>query len=160
MPVPVEILRRVPLLAEVEEAELAELAARFRERVYDQGSPMVSRGSSGTGFFIIAEGEAVVDAGSGKTSLLCKHDFFGEVALIDGGRRSAGITAMTNMRCWGISRNEFRTFVKQHPEVAWRMLETLAARLRAADAAAPRVAPPSPRRRRFALRRRHPTGAH
>jgi CRP-like cAMP-binding protein len=36
------------------------------------------------------------------------------------------------MRCWGISRNEFRAFVKGHPEVAWALLETLATRLRSA----------------------------
>src|SRR3954468_24754453 len=136
MGAPIEDLRRVPLLSAVDESELAELAGRFCERVYDRGAPVTSRGSSGTGFFIIAEGEATVDAGKGKAARLRKHDFFGEVALIDGGRRSAGITAETNMRCWGISRNEFRAFVKQHPEVAWRVLETLAARLRAADSAA------------------------
>jgi CRP/FNR family transcriptional regulator, cyclic AMP receptor protein len=153
MAVPVQILRRVPLLAEVEEAELGALAERFCDRVYDAGAPVVSRGSSGTGFFIIAEGEATVDQAAGKAARLRRHDFFGEVALIDGGRRSAGITAVTNMRCWGISRNEFRMFVKQHPEVAWRMLETLAARLRAADSNA-RTVGPTPPRRRWSLRRR------
>ena len=138
MGAPVQLLRRVPLLAAVDDSELGDLAERFCERSYDRGAPIVSRGSSGVGFFIIAEGEATVDAGGAKFAHLGKHDFFGEVALIDGGRRSADITAETNVRAWGISRNEFRRFVKQHPEVAWRMLEVLAARLRAADAAAPK----------------------
>ena len=154
MAVPVQILRRVPLLAEVDEVELAELAERFCDRVYDAGAPVVSRGSSGSGFFIIAEGEATVDAAAGKSARLRRHDFFGEVALIDGGKRSAGITAVTNMRCWGISRNEFRTFVKQHPEVAWAMLETLAARLRSTNATTPKAPATPPRRRRWALRHR------
>ena len=71
---------------------------------------------------------------------LRRHDFFGEVSLIDGGRRSADITAETNMRCWGISKAEFEAFVKTHPEVAWALLEGLVARLRATnrDAARPR----------------------
>jgi CRP-like cAMP-binding protein len=150
MGVPPELLRRVPLLARLEDDELAELAAQFRERVYDRGAPVVSRGSSGSGFFIIAEGEAVVGTAERPRARLRKHDFFGEVALIDGGRRSADITAETNLRCWGISQREFRAFVKRNPQVAWSLLEVLAARLRAAEAAAAaRAAPPAPRRLRW-----------
>jgi CRP/FNR family transcriptional regulator, cyclic AMP receptor protein len=136
MAVPVDLLRRVPLLEGLADDDLAELATRFRERVYDAGAPVVSRGSSGAGFFVIAEGEARVGAVDRPAARLGRHDFFGEVALIDGGRRSADITAVTNLRCWGISQREFRAFVKQHPEVAWALLEVLVARLRAAEAAA------------------------
>jgi CRP-like cAMP-binding protein len=131
MTAPVDVLRRVPLLEGLDDDELAALSARFRERSYDRGAPVVSRGSSGAGFFIIAEGKAVVSAGGRVTARLRRHDYFGEVSLIDGGRRSADITAETNMRCWGISRREFETFVKSHPEVAWTLLEGLVARLRA-----------------------------
>jgi CRP-like cAMP-binding protein len=147
MGVPVDLLRRVPLLAGLADDELTELAGRFRERVYDAGAPVTSRGSAGAGFFVIAEGEALVGSTERPTGRLRKHDFFGEVALIDGGRRSADITAATNMRCWGISQREFRTFVKQHPEVAWALLEVLVARLRAAESAAAGRGRPSPRRR-------------
>jgi CRP-like cAMP-binding protein len=145
MGAPVEVLRRVPLLAGVEDDDLAALAERFRERAYDRGAPVVSRGSSGDGFFIIGEGDATVLKGGLPAGRLGKHDCFGEVALIDGGRRSADIVADTNMYCWGISRNEFRTFVKDHPEVAWSLLQTLAARLRATD----KPPPPSATRRRW-----------
>jgi CRP-like cAMP-binding protein len=135
MGLPVDVLRRVPLLQGLPESDLAELAARFRERHYDRGAPVVSRGSAGAGFFIIADGEATVSVGGRVTSRLRRHDYFGEVSLIDGGRRSADITAETHMRCWGVSKDEFRVFVTQHPEVAWALLEVLVARLRAAEAA-------------------------
>src|SRR2546423_3969002 len=105
MGVPVELLRRVPLLSTVDDAELSALAERFCERVYDRGAPVVSRGSSGAGFFIIAEGEASVQAGGATVARLRKNDFFGEVALIDGGGRPAGITARTNKPGWGGSRH-------------------------------------------------------
>jgi Na+:H+ antiporter len=147
MGVPVDLLRRVPLLSGLADDELAELAGRFRERVYDAGAPVTTRGGTGAGFFLIAEGEAVVGAADRPTARLGRHDFFGEVALIDGGRRSADITATTNMRCWGISQGEFRTFVKQHPEVAWALLEVLVARLRSAEAAASGRERPRRRRR-------------
>jgi CRP-like cAMP-binding protein len=136
MGVPVELLRRVPLLAGLGDDELTALAARFRERVYDAGAPVTTRGGTGAGFFVIAEGEALVGRSDRPTARLGRHDFFGEVSLIDGGRRSADITAVTNLRCWGISQREFRAFVKQHPGVAWALLEVLVARLRAAEAAA------------------------
>jgi CRP-like cAMP-binding protein len=145
MGVPVDLLRRVPLLAGLSDEDRAALAARFRERVYDAGAPVTTRGGTGAGFFLIAEGEAIVGAPDRPTARLGRHDFFGEVALIDGGRRSADITAATNMRCWGISQGEFRSFVKQHPEVAWPLLEVLVARLRTAEAAAAGLARP-PRR--------------
>jgi CRP/FNR family cyclic AMP-dependent transcriptional regulator len=133
MAVPIDVLRRVPLLEGLRDEDLAELSGRFREHSYDRGAPVVSRGSSGTGFFIIAEGKAVVSLRGEVSARLGKHDYFGEVSLIDGGQRSADITAETNMRCWGISKKEFETFVKHHPEVAWALLERLVARLRAAE---------------------------
>jgi CRP-like cAMP-binding protein len=105
---------------------------------------VVSRGSSGDGFFIVAEGEATVLKAGVPVGQLRKNDCFGEVALIDGGRRSADIQADTNMRCWGISRKTFKAFVQEHPEVSWALLETLARRLRASDR--PQPAPARPRR--------------
>jgi CRP-like cAMP-binding protein len=145
MGVPVDVLRCVPLFSNLQDEELAELAGRFRERIYDAGAPVVSRGSAGSGFFVIAEGEAVVGRRGNPKARLRKHDFFGEISLIDGGRRSADITAETNMRCWGIAQREFRVFVKQHPEVAWTLLEVLVARLRAAESGAASGASGTPR---------------
>jgi len=142
MAVPAQALRRVPLLRGLGDDELAELGARFRERVYDRGAPVVSAGSSGVGFFIIAEGRATVSVSRRPTAELGRHDFFGEMSLIDGGRRSADITAATDLRCWGISKAEFERFVKAHPDVAWALLEGLVARLRDANRNVPR-----PRRR-------------
>src|SRR3954452_25357866 len=152
MGVPVELLRRVPLLAGLADDELTELAARFRERMCDAGAPVTTRGGTGAGFFVIAAGEAIVGPSDRPKARLRRHDFFGEVALSDGGRRSADITAASNMRCWGISQREFRAFVKQHPEVAWALLEVLVARLRAAEAAAAGRGRPA-RRRRWGRRR-------
>jgi CRP-like cAMP-binding protein len=153
MAVSVDDLRRVPLLHGVSDRDLADLSTRFRERAYDRGAPVVSRGSAGVGFFIIAEGEATVGSGS-RSARLRKHDFFGDITLIDEGRRSANITAATNLRCWGISRSDFRKFVKEHPDVAWSLLEHLVARLRASELAAQNASPTTTHSRRRYLRRR------
>jgi hypothetical protein len=90
MGVLVDVLRRVPLFRELADDDLTRLAARARERSYDRDAPVTSRGSSGAGFFIIAEGEAIVGSGARGTRLR-KHDFFGEIALIDGGREDVPV---------------------------------------------------------------------
>jgi CRP-like cAMP-binding protein len=57
------------------------------------------------------------------------------MALLDtGGQRSASITAGDGLRCAGMTAWNFKPFVKDHPEVAWALLKTLAQRLRAAEA--------------------------
>jgi CRP/FNR family transcriptional regulator len=60
-------------------------------------------------------------------------DYFGEIALIDNGPRSATIVATTDLRCRGMTAWEFRPFVQEHPEMAWHLLESLVARLREAE---------------------------
>src|SRR5256885_17190735 len=107
MGVPVELLRRVPLLSTVDDAELADLAGRFCERGFDRGSPVVSRGSSGAGFFIIAQGEAPVHAGDKTVARLGKGAFFGEGAPTDRGGRSRALPPPPHTRCSGLPSHEF-----------------------------------------------------
>jgi CRP-like cAMP-binding protein len=61
-------------------------------------------------------------------------DYFGEIALIDEGTRSASITAATDVTAYGLTSWEFKPFVEDHPQVAWTLLRTMAERLRAAQA--------------------------
>ena len=65
---------------------------------------------------------------------LSSGDYFGEIALIDEGTRSATITAATDVTAYGMTSWEFKPFVEDHPQVAWALLKTLAQRLRAAQA--------------------------
>jgi len=61
---------------------------------------------------------------------LSSGDYFGEIALIDEGTRSATITAATDVTAYGMTSWEFKPFVEDHPQVAWALLKTLAQRLR------------------------------
>jgi CRP-like cAMP-binding protein len=130
MGAPLGLLKRVSLLASLTDGELAQLAERFRERRCDRGCPATSEGSGGVGFFVIAQGEATVRVHGEVVRRLGPGDHFGEVAVIDGGRRSAQIVADTNVLCYGLPAAEFRSLVKQHPQVAWALLETIVSRLR------------------------------
>ena len=130
MSAPVETLRDVPLFAGLEERDLEQLARQMHERRFPEGAEVTSEGAGGAGFFVIAEGNADVAVGGEHRASLGPGDFFGEIALIDTGVRSASITAATDLLCYGMTPWEFRPFVEDHPQVAWGLLKTLARRTR------------------------------
>ena len=82
---------------------------------------------------MIEDGNATVSIDGKIVRTLGPGEYFGEIALIDSGPRSATIVASTDLRCQGITAWEFRPFIEEHPEVAWALLETLASRLRDAE---------------------------
>ena len=134
MSAPVEALRKVPLFSELDEDDLGRLANQMKERRFAEGSPMTSEGAGGAGFFVISEGNATVSVGGDVRTTLGPGDYFGEIALIDEGTRSASITAATDVTAYGLTSWEFKPFVEDHPQVAWALLRTMAERLRAAQA--------------------------
>lgn len=132
---PADALRDVPLLAGLGDRERQRLAGELHERRFSEGSTVVSEGATGTGFFVIAEGDASVSVAGETRAQLGQGDYFGEMALIDEGTRSATIVAATDLLCYGMTPWEFRPFVESHPEVAWTLLQNLSRRLRGAQSA-------------------------
>lgn len=126
-------LARVPLFAGVDPKSLKRLAKQMSERSFSEGSVVATEGQSGVGFFLIEEGNATVSIGDERIRSLGPGDYFGEIALIDDGPRSATVVAATDLRCRGMSAWEFRPFVQEHPEFAWPLLVTLVSRLREAQ---------------------------
>jgi CRP/FNR family transcriptional regulator, cyclic AMP receptor protein len=133
MSAPVDALRNVPLFRDLDEDDLGRLATQMKERRFAEGSPMTSEGTGGVGFFVIGDGNATVSVGGEVKTTLGPGDYFGEIALIDEGTRSATITAATDVTAYGLTPWEFRPFVEDHPQVAWALLKTLAQRLRVAQ---------------------------
>ncbi len=129
----VESLKGVPLFAAVGDKALGRLAKVMRESRFNEGDAITTEGRSGVGFFLIEDGNATVSLRGEIVRTLGPGDHFGEIALIDQGPRSATVTATTDLRCRGMAAWEFRSFVQEHPEVAWPLLETLASRLRDAE---------------------------
>jgi CRP/FNR family cyclic AMP-dependent transcriptional regulator len=133
MPAPEELIRQVPLFSTLGKKELQGLASTMKERDFDVGDTIASEGATGIGFFIIDEGEATVSVHGDEVGTLKHGDTFGEVALIDDGARTATITAKTPLKCYGITSWEFRPLVESNSALAWKMLETMAKRLRDAE---------------------------
>jgi CRP/FNR family cyclic AMP-dependent transcriptional regulator len=129
----VETLGVVPLFQGVKPKELKKLANRMQERGFNEGEEITAQGKTGIGFFVIEDGNATVSIDGKIIRTLGPGEYFGEIALIDSGPRSATIVATTDLRCQGITAWEFRPFIEEHPEVAWPLLETLASRLRDAE---------------------------
>ena len=130
---PVELLQRVPLFEDFERGDLERLSRSFKQRVFDAGSTVADEGRTGAGFFVIENGEASVSVRGSGRGKLGPGDYFGEIALIDDGARSATVTADSELRCYGLTSWEFRPLVEGNASIAWKLLETMAKRLRAAQ---------------------------
>ena len=134
MSAPVEVLQNVQLFSTLEQEDMEELARQLHERRFPEVGEVTTEGSTGAGFFVIAAGNAEVLVGGEHRATLGPGDYFGEVALIDDGVRSASIVAATDLLCYGLTPWEFRPFVEEHPKVAWALLQALARRIRESQA--------------------------
>ena len=124
-----ELLRRVPLFADLDGRELDEVVTSLKERSYSAGETVVSEGRPGIGFFVIADGEAVVSVRGEERARLGPGDYFGEIALIAESERTATVTAETDLRCLGLTSWEFRPLVERNGSIAWKLLQALARKL-------------------------------
>lgn len=129
-----DLIRGVPLFSELDDKTVANLTAEFIERHFDAGEAVATEGVDGLNFFVVASGEATVTVHGEKVGSLSRGDAFGEVALVDKSARSATVTADTPMVAYALPVWSFRPFVEQRPELAWKLLEILAERLRSAQA--------------------------
>ncbi len=133
MAAPIELLRRVPLFDEFPRRDLERLAQTFKERTFEAGDQIATEGKAGIGFFVIEDGEAAVTVGGEPRATLRAGDYFGEIALIDEGVRTATVTATTRLRCHGLTAWDFRPLVETNAALAWVLLKAMAKRLRAAE---------------------------
>jgi len=130
----VDSLREVPLFAELANRDLKRLADSMQEKSFEAGKEIVTEGKGGVGFFVILEGTARVSQGGEDRGRLAVGDYFGEMALIDGDDRTATVHADTALRCAAMTSWNFRPFVKDHPDIAWTLLNSLVKRVREAQA--------------------------
>jgi CRP-like cAMP-binding protein len=129
-----ETLAKVPLFAGLEQRDLARIADSFKERNYAAGDTIAAEGQGGAGFFVIADGTAKVTIRGDARGTLGPGDYFGEIALIDEGARTATVTAESDLRTYAMTFWEFRPIVETDARIAWKLVQALAHKLREADA--------------------------
>lgn len=130
---PVEVLQRVPIFADLNKREVRQIARLFKERRFSAGETVAREGSGGAAFFLIDSGTATVSVRGQPRGGLGPGDYFGEIALIDGGPRSATVTATTDLVCFGLTFWDFRPLVQENAAIGWKLLQSLAKKLRAAE---------------------------
>ena len=118
-----ELLAGLDIFSELNKRGLNELTASMKQLRYQPGHAMVTEGDSGVGFFVISEGTASVSVEGAEVTTLGPGDYFGEIALLTGGKRTATVTPLSELTCWGIPAWTFRPFVAAHPELASRLRE-------------------------------------
>jgi CRP-like cAMP-binding protein len=129
-----ERLRDIPLFAELGDDALEQVARVATEFEAAEGHVLVERGQDGAGMFVLEEGTVAVELPGGRTLLRGPGEFFGELALLGSGVRTARVQATTQVRCLALGRSDFARLLEEEPRIAVAMLPVLARRL--ADAVA------------------------
>lgn len=126
-------LRLVPLLARVEDAALAELAARMVVENWEAGRVVVREGEQGDRFYVIARGRVEVSLHVGGTvrhmAVLDDGDFFGEQALLAGARRTATVRTLTPCLLLVLERAAFEGVARAYPALQAAVAQAAAQRL-------------------------------
>ena len=131
---PTELLAQIPLFGGLSHSELERIGRSFKERRFSAGDTVAAEGAGGVGFFVIGEGTASVDVHGEQRGRLGPGDYFGEIALIDDqARRTATITADSDLTCYGLTSWEFRPLVETNAQIAWKLLQVMAKRLRESE---------------------------
>jgi signal transduction histidine kinase len=131
-------LQQVPFLQPLTDDQIALLIQRGTRLLVPAGKTLFSKGDHGHCMYLILSGRVQVymDAGEGQTlvlSLLEPGDFFGEMALIDGGPRSAGALTVGSCELFVLERADFLDLLSMSPEMLSRLFAGLTERLRATD---------------------------
>ena len=133
----VDFLNRVPLFRGLKKRQLERLAKRFVPREYVAGEAIVTQDKGGEGIFIIVSGQAEAireraDGAKVVVNTFGPTDFFGELALLDDGLRTASVVATEATQCLALTRWDFLAALKQDVDMAITILEELAKRFRMA----------------------------
>jgi CRP-like cAMP-binding protein len=129
----VEQLKRVALFSACTREELELIDAATTELRFVAGQTLARQGKTGHEFVVIVEGSARVEIGDQTVARIEAGDFFGEIALLDGGPRTATVIAETDLVAEVIGQQEFGVLIERSPHLAKKLLVGLARRLRAAD---------------------------
>lgn len=133
----VAFLHRVPLFQGLKDRQYEVLARRFVERTYKNGDCIVTQGQGGEGFFLVQSGkaEAVRELADGSRHVVNTFgptDFFGELALLDDGLRTASVIATEPVVCLVLTRWDFLGMLREDADMAVTILQELARRFRVA----------------------------
>jgi CRP-like cAMP-binding protein len=127
---PTESLRQVPLFNSLDKKELGTLAKLVQEHAYEPGSVIVKSGEGGHGLYIIREGKVSIIQDGKTVATMGPGQFFGEIAVLDGGLRTADVRAEAPTVCYVLISWEVKPVLMQEPGITYKMLLEMVKRLR------------------------------
>jgi len=128
-----DFLARVPLFQGLKQRQIANLAGSMVPRQYAAGETIVTQGKEGIGLFVLVSGRAEVQrtGADGSTTILNVFgptDFFGELALLDGGPHTASVIATEETECLVLAHWEFMAKLKLDSEMVTVILQEVVRR--------------------------------
>ena len=126
-------LGRLGIFADLTEAQLRDVAAELDERSFPEGGWVLRQGETGTGLFIVVDGEVGVVIDDEERATLATGSFFGEVSVLLGEPVTADIVVRKPLRCLVIPPQRAEEFLLAYPRVMYRMFQIEARRLRTVD---------------------------
>ncbi len=129
----VDILGSLSLFVDLSRPQLQAVRHTMEEEWFAEGQRIVRQGFSGTGFYLILEGEAVVRIDNQERATLARGDFFGELSILLDEPPVGDVIATRPLHCLVLPRPELSTWLMGMPTVAFRMLQAEARRLRASS---------------------------
>ena len=119
----IEKLKEVPMIRNFSDSMLEAFSGSFMQTNYGPGDVVFKEKDSGDSLFIIVSGEVIIEKAMDEEgrnfktlAILSGGDFFGEMALIDGAARFAQARASGDSVLYEVSRRQFFSFIKEHPE--------------------------------------------
>ncbi len=135
---PVELLRSVPLFADLEEGELERFSRVAVARSFPAGTRVFHEGDHSDACYIVRDGRFRVtrehsDGRAITLATLGVGDIFGELAMLDGEVRSASVEALADGELLALPASEVRALLARHPEITVKLIAALVRRLRTAN---------------------------
>jgi CRP/FNR family transcriptional regulator len=130
-----ELLRKVPLFAELSESELEQFSRVAVARSYPKGTRVFHEGDRGEACYIVRSGSCRVtrehpDGRAITLANLGPGDLFGELAMLDGDQRSASVETLTDVELLALPAGDVRALLARHPEITVKLVTALTRRLR------------------------------
>jgi len=132
-----DLLERVPLFTGMSRDGLAELGRIVDEVDVAAGTVLTHEGRHEGYFFVVVNGTVAIERAGRTINTLAPGDFLGEIALLDGGPRTATATAETACRLLSMRHDAFDALLEASPTIRTAVLEAVGRRLRAMDEEAP-----------------------
>jgi CRP-like cAMP-binding protein len=124
-----DALAGLALFSDLGRPQLQAVAHTMSEESFPAGQRILRQGFSGSGFFVILDGEVEVRVDGATVATLGKGDFFGEISLLLGEPPVADIVAQGPVRALQLAGPELREFLLAYPQVMYRMLQAVSRRL-------------------------------